>query len=111
MAPLIPCNLLKSFFSSFSAPLNSSVSFCDYIHHDLIEDIFKDENSLELKYMPTLLFMLSRNGLTLASGANSSPNQGKNFCKGHIILYSLAHDNIFLSMLVVKESLDGFNVS
>lgn len=61
--------------------------------------------------MPTLLFMLSRNELTLASGANNSPNQGKNFCKGHIILYSLTHDNIFLSIFVVRESLDGFNTS
>lgn len=55
------------------------------------------------------LFLKTRNGLTLASGANKSPNKGKNFGKGHIILYSLAHVNAFLSILVVKEILDGFN--
>lgn len=75
-----------------------------------MEDIFKEGNSLKLKYIPTLLFMLCRNGLTLASGINNSPNQGRNFCKGHI-LYSLTYDNIFLSVLAVRESLDGFNVS
>lgn len=75
-----------------------------------MEDIFKEENYLVIKHISVILFMLTSNGLALASGANKSPKQEKNFCKGHIILYSLTHENIFLGTLVVSN-LNDFNAS